>query len=250
MAMGETTSPQLYADLAGWWPLFSHPDDYAEEAAWILSTLDEELQRRPEHVLELGSGGGNLASHLAPGVRLTLSDLAPAMIEVSRRLNPEAEHVEGDMRDLRLHRSFDAVVVHDAIMYMTNVEDLVAALTTARVHLTPNGATIVLPDYVAESFKPGVAIGGHDARDGSGRGLRYMSWAHPAEVGATAHDLDFAIMLREADGSVELFHDRHRCGLFPRDAWCEAFLHAGFVPPSIRRDPWQRDVFIARPAAR
>ena len=248
--MGETTSPQLYADLARWWPLFSHPDDYAEEAAWILSALDEELQRRPEHVLELGSGGGNLASHLARHVRVTLSDLAPAMIEVSRRLNPDAEHVEGDMRGLRLHRSFDAVVIHDAIMYMTNVEDLVAALTTARVHLVPNGAMIVLPDYVAESFKSGVATGGHDARDGSGRGLRYMSWAHPAEVGATAHDLDFAIMLREADGSVEFFHDRHRCGLFPRDAWCEAFLYAGVAPPSIRRDPWQRDVFIARPAAR
>jgi len=202
IAMGETTSPQLYANLAGWWSLFSHPDDYAEEAACILSALDETLERRPEHVLELGSGGGNLASHLTPHARVTLSDLAPAMIEVSRRLNPEAEHVEGDMRSLRLHRSFDAVVIHDAIMYMTDIEDLVAALTTARVHLSPNGAVIVLPDYVAESFEPSVATGGHDARDGSGRGLRYISWAHPAEAGATAHDVDFAIMLREADGSV------------------------------------------------
>jgi SAM-dependent methyltransferase len=250
MAMGETTSPQLYGDLAGWWPLFSHPDDYAEEAAWILSALDEALERRPEHVLELGSGGGNLASHLTPHARVTLSDLVPAMLEVSRRFNPDAEHVEGDMRSLRLQRSFDAVVIHDAIMYMADVEDLVAALTTARVHLAPNGAVIVLPDYVAESFEPGVATGGHDARDGSGRSLRYISWAHPAEVGATAHDVDFAIMLREVDGSVEVVHDRHRCGLFPRDAWCQAFLHAGFALPSIRRDPWQRDVFVARPAAR
>jgi len=250
MVMGKTTSPELYADLARWWPLFSHPDDYAEEAAWILNALDETLGRRPVHLLELGSGGGNLASHLTPHVRVTLSDLAPAMLEVSRRLNPDAEHVEGDMRSLRLHRSFDAVAIHDAIMYMTDVEDLVAALTTARVHLAQNGAVIVLPDYVAESFKPGVATGGHDTRDGSGRGLRYISWTHPAEIGATAHDVDFAIMLREANGSVELVHDRHRCGLFPRDAWCVAFMQAGFAPPGIRRDPWQRDVFVARPAAR
>jgi ubiquinone/menaquinone biosynthesis C-methylase UbiE len=108
--MGETISPQLYADLAGWWPLFSHPDDYAEEAAWILSTLDEALERRPEHLLELGSGGGNLASHLTRHARVTLSDVSAAMIELSRRLNPAAEHVEGDMRSLRaqkLRRSRD-----------------------------------------------------------------------------------------------------------------------------------------------
>jgi SAM-dependent methyltransferase len=250
MAIGETTSPRLYADLAAWWPLFSHPDDYAEEAAWILNALDHALGRRPEHVLELGSGGGNLASHLTRHARVTLSDVSAAMIEISRRLNPDAEHVEGDMRSLRLRRSFDAVVIHDAIMYMTDAEDLVAALTTARVHLAANGAVIVLPDYVAESFKPGVATGGHDARDGSGRRLRYISWAHPAEAGTTAHDLDFAIMLREADGSVELFHDRHRCGLFPRDDWSEAFVRSGFAPPSIRHDPWEREVFIARPATR
>jgi len=247
--MTTTPLPRLYAGLAAWWPLFSRPDDYAEEAAWILNTLVETLGRKPGHILELGSGGGNIASHLMRQVPMTLNDLSGKMLEVSRRLNPNAEHVEGDMRSLRLGKTFAAVMIHDAIMYMTTAKDLIAALTTARAHLDAGGALMVLPDFVAETFEPRVQTGGHDARDGSARGLRYMAWTQAAKVGATAHDLDFAIMLRVADGSVEVFHDRHRLGLFPRDAWREAFIAAGFASPSVHRDPWQREVFIARPAS-
>jgi SAM-dependent methyltransferase len=241
--------PRLYAGLAAWWPLFSHPEEYAGEAVWILNAFGAALGRPPQHILELGSGGGNLASHLTRHVRMTLTDLSGAMLELSRRLNPDCEHVEGDMRSLRLGKTFDAVLIHDAIMYMTTARDLVAALTTARIHLDANGALMVLPDYVAETFEPRVQSGGHDARDGSGRGLRYLGWAHAAKVGTTAHDLDFAILLRVAEGSVEVFHDRHRVGLFPRAAWQEAFISAGFAPPGVQRDPWHREVFIARPAA-
>ncbi len=56
-------------------------------------------------------------------------------------------------------------------------------------------------------------------------------------------------MLRVADGSVEVFHDRHKIGLFPRAVWREAIISAGFASPSVRQDPWQREVLIARPAA-
>jgi trans-aconitate methyltransferase len=239
--------PRLYAGLAVWWPLFSRPEDYAEEGAWILSALGETLARKPDQILELGAGGGNIASHIIPHVPMTLTDLSGRMLEISRRLNPNTEHVEADMRSLRLGKTFDAVLIHDAIMYMTTARDLVAALATARAHLEPDGALVVLPDCVTETFEPRVQTGGHDTSDGV-RGLRYIAWAHAPEVGATAHDLDFAIMLRVANGSVEVFHDRHKLGLFPRDAWREAFVSAGFLPPITRRDPWHRDVFIARPA--
>ena len=244
-----TPLPRLYAGLAAWWPLFSRPEDYAEEAAWILNEFEETLGRKPKHILELGAGGGNIASHILPHVPMTLTDVSGRMLEISRRLNPSAEHVEADMRSLRLGKTFDAVLIHDAIMYMTTARDLIAALATARGHLDSDGALVVLPDCVAETFEPRVQTGGHDANDGSARGLRYIAWQHAPKPGTTVHDLDFAIMLRVADGSVEVFHDRHKIGLFPRGAWQEAFVSAGFAPPTIRRDPWHRDIFIARPAA-
>jgi SAM-dependent methyltransferase len=209
--------------------------------------LCKALGRPPGAILELGSGGGNTASHLAQHARLTLVDRSAAMLDVSRRLVPTAEHVHGDMRTVRLGTTFEAVLIHDAIMYMTNEQELLEALTTARTHLRPEGALIVLPDCVAETFAPGTETGGCDA--GDGRGLRYISWSHAPAAGTTIETTDFAILMRRADGSVEVVHDRHICGLFPRDTWRAVFVRAGFAPPDIHRDPWRHDVLIARPAA-
>ena len=238
--------PRLYSDIAAWWPLVSHPDEYVEEAEWIIKAFRETLGRTPATMLELGSGGGNTASHLARDVRMTLVELSPAMLDISRKLNPDVEHVEGDMRSVRLNRTFETVMIHDAIMYMTTEQDLLAALVTARAHLAPSGALMVLPDYVAETFEMEVDTGGNDARDGSGRGVRFMSWSHAPVAGSTTHEVDYAILIRAADGSVELVHDRHTIGLFPRRTWQETFIRAGFAPPTSVHDSWGRDVFTAR----
>ena len=71
---------------------------------------------RPGTLLELGSGGGNNASHLKARFNCTLTDISPDMLALSRTLNPECEHLEGDMRTLRLGRTFDVVFIHDAIV--------------------------------------------------------------------------------------------------------------------------------------
>jgi SAM-dependent methyltransferase len=239
--------PRLYTDLAGWWPLLSPPDEeYAAEADSIIAMLRDALGQPPATILELGSGGGNTASYLKRHASMTLVDLSPQMLAVSRRLNPDAEHREGDMRTVRLGRTFDAVVIHDAIMYLTGEADLVAALTTACVHLRAGGVAIVLPDCVRETYVPNVETGGEDAADGSGRALRYLIWTHPAAAGATAFYEDFAMLLRHADGSVECVHDRHVFGLFSRVTWLAAFKAAGFAQASEFADPWRQSVFIAR----
>ena len=102
------------------------------------------MHSRPvQSVLELGSGGGNNASHLKARFALTLSDLSPQMLELSRTLNPELEHVEGDMRTLRLGRRFDAVFAHDATSYLTSAEDVRALAKTAAAHLEPGGLALL-----------------------------------------------------------------------------------------------------------
>jgi SAM-dependent methyltransferase len=240
--------PRLYGDLATWWPLFSPPHHYAPEAEWIIRAFGRACARPPATILELGSGGGNMASHLAGYARMTLVDLSPQMLAMSRTLNPDMEHIEDDMRTVRLGRTFDAVFIHDAIMYMTSEDDLAAALATARAHLGADGVLLVQPDHIAETFEPGTETGGHDADDGSGRGLRYLVWTHLPAPGACTQHSDFAMLLRHPNGEVETVHDRHTTGLFARDAWRAAFTCAGFATPDIVTDPWKREVFIAKPA--
>ncbi len=126
--------PKLYAELADWWPLLSSPAEYEEEAAFYSAALTAACDRPPETVLELGSGGGNNASHMKRHFRMTLVDPSPGMLAVSRVLNPDLEHVEGDMRTVRLGRQFDAVFIHDAVVYMTSEADVRRAIETARVH--------------------------------------------------------------------------------------------------------------------
>src|SRR5437870_13640404 len=56
--------PKLYGDLASWFHLLSSPSDYAEEAEFARRLIVEESSAHPVTLLELGSGGGNNASHL------------------------------------------------------------------------------------------------------------------------------------------------------------------------------------------
>src|SRR6185436_20585470 len=136
---GQIEAPKLYNELAEWWPLMSAPADYAEEAALYQRALLEACERPAQTLLELGSGGGNNASHLKARFSMVLVDRSPGMLRVSRALNPDCEHVEGDMRTVRLGREFDCVFVHDAVVYMTTEDDLRRAIETAYLHCKPGG---------------------------------------------------------------------------------------------------------------
>src|SRR6185503_21114943 len=113
-------------------------------------------------VLELGRGGGNNASQLKARFEMLLVEPAAGMLALSRVLNPECEHVQGDMRTVRLGRQFDAVFVHDAVAYMTTEADLRMVIETAFVHCRPGGAALFAPDHIRENFRPSTDHGGHD----------------------------------------------------------------------------------------
>jgi hypothetical protein len=165
--------PRLYRELADWWPVLSAPEEYAEEAAYYEKALRGACSCEPATLLELGSGGGNNASHLKRHFQVTLVDLAPAMLKVSQALNPECEHIQGDMRQVRLGRQFDLVFIHDAIVYMTTEADLRQAMHTAYIHCRPGGAVLFAPDHIRENFKTATGHGGHDRGE---RSLRYLDW--------------------------------------------------------------------------
>jgi SAM-dependent methyltransferase len=238
---------RFYGELAPWWELISPVEEYAEEGAYLTGLLAAHRPRVTE-VLELGSGGGHLASFLTPRFDLTLADLSPAMLARSGQLNPSAAHVVGDMRTLRLERTFDAVVLHDAVAYMLGADDLHAALLTAHVHLRPGGLAVVLPDETVETFAPWTDVGGSD---GDGRAVRYLEWTTgPDTLGQVRTEYLFA--LRRGD-DVEVVHETHRTGLFARARWLELLAEVGFdarrVAEETTEERHPRDVFLAvRPA--
>jgi SAM-dependent methyltransferase len=216
--------PRLYSDFAEWWPLLSAPEDYAEEVDAYLRLLRDVVDGELRRALELGSGGGNNAHHYARSLELTLVDRSPRMLAVSRALNPRCEHLQGDMRDVRLGRTFDAVLVHDAVAYLMTEDDLRAAMATAFEHCRPGGVALFTPDHVRESFTPGTSHGGHD---GERRALRYLEWRYDPDPADTLITVDMAYLLREGEHAKAVF-DRHLLGLFPRASWLRLLAEVGF----------------------
>jgi SAM-dependent methyltransferase len=222
--------PRLYTDLAEWWPVLSAPEDYTEEAEFYRKLIVANSKLPAETLLELGCGGGSNASFLKKHFRLTLSDLSPGMLRVSQALNPECEHIQGDMRTLRLGRTFDAVFIHDAIMYMTAETDLGAAIHTAALHCKPGGVAIFAPDYTRENWQPSTSHGGEDR---TGRSLRYLEWTHDPDPDDDTYIVDFAYLLRDESGQVRCEYDRHVFGLFPRATWLRLMGEAGFSAQAV-----------------
>jgi SAM-dependent methyltransferase len=227
--MAEGSLPKLYRELADWWPLLSAPEDYSEEAAFYRQAIVGACADTPKTLLELGSGGGNNASHLKRHFQMTLVDLAPDMLAVSRRLNPECEHIQGDMRSVQLGRSFDAVFVHDAIVYMKSEGDLRQVLATAYEHCRPGGVALFAPDCVAETFRPRTEQGGHD---GVFRSARYLSWTWDPDPADHSYVSYMVYLLREGREDPCCVLDRHDCGLFARVEWLRFLREAGFQPRS------------------
>jgi SAM-dependent methyltransferase len=232
---------RMYSDLARWWPLLSPPSHYTEEAADLLPDLLDTTPPPGRTFLELGCGGGSLASHFKNHFTLTLTDRSPQMLEVSKAINPECEHIVGDMTTLDLGREFDRVFVHDAVMYLVERDALQAAMRTAYRHCRPGGAAIFVPDHVRETFEPDTDHGGEDGADG--RGLRYVEWSWDADPDDDVYEVAYAFLLREADGRVRVDGEQQLHGLFARADWLAWLRETGFEPRS-RIDPWDRDVFI------
>jgi SAM-dependent methyltransferase len=219
---------RLYTDLADWWPLISPPEEYVQEAAHLAAVFGSATPPVRE-VLDLGSGGGGVAVHLKGRFALTLVDESEEMLAVSRRLNPECEHIRGDMRTIRLGRTFDAVLVHDAIDYMTRQDDLRQVIDTAYAHCRPGGLAAFVPDYTAETFQPATG-GGGGARDATGRQASFREWTWDPDPADDWIQSEYEFTLYAADGIVEVVHEAHRLGAFRRGTWLRLLADAGFEP--------------------
>ncbi len=222
---GESPHYSLYGDLAGWWPLISPPGEYTGDAAAVSAAFGvAEIGVR--EVLDLGSGGGHVAAHLKDRFALTLVDISAEMLAVSKRLNPECEHLQGDMRTIRLGRQFDAVLVHDAVDYVTSRSDLRLVIETAFAHCRAGGVAVFAPDHTAETFAPGTGGGG--GSDAAGRQAVFherTSDPDPADDWILA---EYEFTLRDAECGVRVVRESHRLAAFPRKTWLTLLTGAGF----------------------
>jgi SAM-dependent methyltransferase len=218
---------RVYADLAQWWPLISPPREYAEEAGYLAAVFGSATTAVRE-VLDLGSGAGHVAVHLKDRFALTLVDLSEQMLAMSRQLNPDCAHAAGDMRTIRLGRTFDAVLVHDAVDYMTTEADLRQVIETAFAHCRPGGIAVFVPDHIADTFRE--STGGGGSSDAAGRQASFTEYTWDPDPSDDWVQADYEFVLRSADSTVRVVQETHRLGAFGRDTWLRLLTQAGFDP--------------------
>ena len=237
----------LYSELVSWYRLVDPPADHADEAEVFQSAFRRAITPAPMTLLELGAGAGHNALHLKAWFRCTLADLSPEMSALSEQLNPECEHVIGDMRSMRLGRTFDAVLVHDAITYMRTRSDLHDALRTVFAHTREGGAAIIAPDHFRETFEEH-ALTEH-ASEG-GRTLHNLMWNWDPDPHDDECTTEFAILMREG-GEMRAFHETHVGGLFSRATWEELLADVGFqvepLPRPIGDDQYDEIFLCLKP---
>lgn len=227
--------PRLYEDLAFLWPLLSPPEDYEAEAEQIRLVIKTHLSADTRgRILEFGAGGGHTLCHLTAEFDATAVDLSDSMLENSRRLNPDVNHVVGDMRSLRLDQTFDAALIHDAIDYMLSEDDLRATFQTASAHLNSGGVLIVAPTYIRENFVDHQSesdcfwSGDQTGEPVNGvSDLAYASYVHDPDPDDSGFRLYMMITYR-MDRRLHCIEDVHECGLFTTDTWIDLIRGAGF----------------------
>lgn len=221
----------LYDELVSWYSLLDPLEDHERECVEYRQTLEGALGAGRHTLLELGSGAGHNAFFLKRAFDCTLSDVSTAMLGLSRGLNPECEHVLGDMRTLRLGRSFDAVFVHDAIVYMASEPDLRAAAETAFTHTRPGGTALFVPDTFRDAFVESSDV--HEGTDGE-RTLKCLEWTWDPDPSDDSYSVEYAFLLRDG-AELRAVHDRHVEGLFSRATWLRILSEVGFSVEALPR---------------
>lgn len=226
------SAPRLYNDLVWVWPSVGQPEAYREEVETFRRRFRQKSIPDGATVLHLGSGGGCIDCHLKQHYRVTGVDISAGMRGHAARLNPEVEYLHGDIRDVRLGRTFDAVLLHDASAYMTSLDDLLAAYRTAAAHLKPGGIMITLPEEIRSRYRQHRTSSSTTVLD-DGRTVSVMEVDFDPDPADTWFEKSFVFLIR--DGSLlTVERDTHRFGLFHLDDMLAAMRQAGFAPEVSR----------------
>jgi len=230
--------PRLYDDLAAYWPILSPPSDYEAEAALVAELLNEYLPEPPEAgegeapvvqtLLELGAGGGHTLCYLAAAFECVAVDLSASMLDNCQKLVPDVHVVVGDMRTLNLYQPFDAVLIHDAIDYMTTQEDAHAAVATAARHLDPGGVCLIAPTYTTESFEDGESVSDQTAGEVDGQKIELDYTSTVRKTSDSTFNLTIDLSARTGSNAQHII-DTHHCGLFSVAQWRAWMQEEGFT---------------------
>lgn len=171
---------------------------------------------------------------LKRGYRVVGRDLSADMLGVARRNLKEAgraaDVAEGDMRSLRLNRTFDAVLcLGTGFNYLTAPRDIQAAFRTLHRHLRPGGLLVLdLTNFDAWIRNPRNARAEIDYRAKDGTRIAIFAFNEQS----ADWKLHFARMLTvvQREGRIDLNFDEAPLRVWTKDALARELIRHSFRP--------------------
>jgi len=204
--------------------------EYANYCAQVIRLITQHAQRPVRSLLNIGCGGGKNVFNLKEHYQVTGLDLSPAMLEQAKTLNPTCEFIEGDMRSFSLGRTFDAVLLDDAISFMISRPELSAAFQAAFFHLNPGGIMITTPDVTTETFYQNqtAATPATNKDKPESIDVVFIENLYDPDPKDEHYEATIVYVIRE-NGILRIETDRYTLGLFPLDTWRQTLSKVGFA---------------------
>ena len=220
---------RLYSDLAWLWPMWGDAGEYAPYCEHVTRLIRQYARREVHSLLNMGCGGGKNVFNLKQQFDVTGLDISPAMLDLARQLNPECRFVQADMRTFSLPERFDAILIDDAIAYMTTEADLRAVFERAYAHLNAGGVMVCGPDDTQETFVQNHTKVSHAAaaRKPEHVEVIFIENNFDPSPADTEYDALMIYLIRE-NGQLRIEQDLHHLGLFPLDVWRRLLRDVGF----------------------
>ena len=219
---------RLYSDMAWAWPVISQGEDYVQEAEAFALHLRQRARIPVSTLLHLGCGGGHLDLTLKKYFNVTGVDVSQPMLELAGQLNPEVIYSPGDMRTVRLEKTFDAVVIADSISYMLSEADLRSAFQAAFVHLKPGGVFCTYAGVTRQSFRQNATR--VSIHSGGSVEITFIENRYDPNPEDSTYESTFVYLIRRehSQGQLEIETDRHLGGLFDLETWSRCLAETGF----------------------
>lgn len=197
--------------------------DYAADSARV-TALVREHHPSAASLLDVACGTGSHLRYFAKEFdHVEGVDLAADMVRLARRNLPGVPVHQGDMRDFRLDRTFDAITcMFSSIGYLRDADELTAALECFGRHLAPGGVIVLEPWWFPERALARHVVG--DVVTVDGRTVSRVS--HAVRRGA-AHHMEVHYLVADPDAGIQHFTDTHVLALFEREQYEAAFARAG-----------------------
>lgn len=214
---------QAYGDLAWTETIVAPPEKYIEETEPLCTIIKEQSALEVKTLLHLGCGAGGNDYTFKQHFSVTGVDISDDMLKIARDINPGVRYIQGDMRNVKLMKHFDAIVIPDSIDYMVTIDDLRKTIKTAHNHLK-QGGLLVITASIKEEFRENNFV--YSGKKGNTE-ITIFENNYIPEPDSSTYESTIVYLIRK-NGKLELYSDQHILGLFELKTWVEVFRENGF----------------------